>query len=255
MSLAPDSKNLLLGRGAIYFDRFASGTTNKTGELHLGNCTALEISTTDELKEKYSSMDATSGLLKSVNTKRTVEVKLTGDEFSLENLALALMGDSGTLSQTSGTITGETITTSSKQGRWYPTAKRSISSVVVKVGVATKTAGTDYEVDGTTGRIKILSGGTITDGSTVTVDYSYAVVALNTIAGGKASTVEGYLRFIGDPTAGPKYEVEVWRVSVSPEGAVPFIQDDFGSWSLTLKALGDNANHPNEPYYRVIERA
>lgn len=255
MSLAPNSSNLLLGRGAIYFDRFAAGTTTRQGELHLGNCTSLELTTTDEVKELYSSMASTSPLLKSVPTKRTMELKLTGNEYSLENLALVLMGNTGTLTQTTGSVTAETITTSSKQGRWYPTAKRSISSLIVKVAAATKTLGTDYDQDLVTGRVKILPGGTITDGSTVTVDYSYATLNLNTVIGGNASTVEGYLRFIGDPAAGPKYEVEVWRVSVAPDGPVQFIQDDFGNWSLTMKVLDDSANHASEPYYRVIERA
>ena len=50
--IAPNAANLLLGRGALYFDRFAAGTTNRQGEVHLGNVTKLEITTTDEVKEK-----------------------------------------------------------------------------------------------------------------------------------------------------------------------------------------------------------
>lgn len=254
MSLAPNSANLLLGKGAIYFDRFAAGTTTRQGELHLGNCTTFELTTTDELKDKYSSMTSTSPLLKSVSTRRTMELKVTGDEYSLENLALVLMGNTSTLSQSSGSVTAENITTASKQGHWYPTVKRSISSLIVKVGAATKTLGTDYDQDLVTGRVKILPGGTITDTSTVTVDYSYAVVSLNTVVGGNASIIEGYLRFIGNPAAGPTYEVEVWKVALQPDGPLALIQDDYGNWSLTLKVLDDSANHASEPYYRIIER-
>src|SRR3990170_7510928 len=171
--IAPNAANLLLGRGAVYFDRFAAGTANKQGEAHLGNVTKLEITTTDEVKEKYSSMVSTSALLKSVNVKRTVEAKLTADEFSLANLALALMGSESTLSQAASTATTETITTSAKLGRWYPLAKRNVSVVVI----TGKVEGTDFSVDATTGRVYLIPTGSIIEGSTVTVaSYSYGTI-------------------------------------------------------------------------------
>ncbi len=249
--IAPNAANLLLGRGALYFDRFAAGTTTRQGEVHLGNVTKLEITTSDELKEKYSSMVSTSALLKSVNVKRTVEAKLTADEFSLANIALALMGSEGTLSQTSGSATTEVITTSAKHGRWYPLAKRNVSAVLI----TGKVEGTDFEVDETTGRVYITPTGTITEGSTVTVaSYSYGTIDYKSIVGANANVIEGYLRFIGDPAAGPVFEVEIWRVQVTPDGAFGLITEDYGNFSLTLKVLDDSANHATEPYYRILAR-
>ncbi len=250
--IAPNAANLLLGRGAVYFDRFAAGTITRQGEVHLGNVTKLEITTTDEVKEKYSSMVSTSALLKAVNTKRTVEVKLTADEFSLANMALALMGSEGTLTQAASSATDETITTSAKQGRWYPLAKRNVSSVVI----TGKVEGTDFTVDVETGRIYIIPGGTIADGSSVTVaSYSYGTIDYKTIVGGNANQIEGYLRFIGDPATGPEFELEVWRVQAQPDGAFGLITEDYGNFSLTLKVLDDSANHATEPFYRLLARA
>jgi alpha-glucosidase (family GH31 glycosyl hydrolase) len=249
--IAPNAANLLLGRGALYFDRFASGTMNRQGEVHLGNVTKLEITTTDEAKEKYSSMVSTSALLKSVNVKRTVEVKLTADEFSLANMALALMGSEGTLTQAASTAADETVTTSAKHGRWYPLAKRNVSSVVI----TGKVEDTDYQVDAETGRIYIIPGGAITEGSTVTVaSYSYGTIDYKTIVGANANVIEGYLRFIGDPATGPEFELEVWRVQAQPDGAFGLITEDYGNFSLTLKVLDDSANHATEPYYRLLAR-
>lgn len=249
---APNAGNILLGRGALYFDRFAAGTTTRTGEQHLGNCTVFELTTADETKEKYESMTQASALYKSVTTKRDVELKITGDEFSLDNLSHVLMGTTGTLTQTSGTVTGETLTTKAKGGRWFPTAKRKISTVVVKVAAYTKTLGTDYKVDETSGRIYIVPGGGIADDATVTVDYAYATISVPKVAGGVSGSVEGYLRFVGDPAAGPKMEVECWRVSFTPDGALGLISDDYGNWSLKGKVQSDLANHPTEPLYRVL---
>ena len=92
-------------------------------------------------------MVSTSALLKSVNVKRTVEVKLTADEFSLANMALALMGSESTLTQAASTATTETLTTAAKQGRWYPLAKRNVSVVVI----TGKVEGTDFSVDADNG--------------------------------------------------------------------------------------------------------
>ncbi len=249
--VAPNAANLLLGRGALYFDRFVAGTMTKQGEAHLGNVTKLEITTTDEVKEKYSSMVSTSALLKSVNVKRTVEVKLTADEFSLANMALALMGSESTLSQAASTATTETLTTAAKLGRWYPLAKRNVSSVVI----TGKVENTDFRVDSETGRIYIIPGGSITEGSTVTVaSFSYGTVDYKTIVGANANVIEGYLRFIGDPATGPEFELEVWRVQAQPDGAFGLITEDYGNFSLTLKVLDDSANHATEPYYRLLAR-
>ena len=249
--VAPNAANLLLGRGALYFDRFVAGTMTKQGEAHLGNVTKLEITTTDEVKEKYSSMVSTSALLKSVNVKRTVEVKLTADEFSLANMALALMGSESTLSQAASTATTETLTTAAKLGRWYPLAKRNVSVVVI----TGKVEGADFSVDATTGRVYLIPTGTIVEGSTVTVaSYSYGTIDYKSIVGANANVIEGYLRFIGDPATGPLFELEVWKVQATPDGAFGGITGDYATFSLTLKVLDDSANHESEPYYRLLAR-
>jgi hypothetical protein len=235
----------------LYFDRFVAGSLTRQGEAHLGNVTKLELTTTDELKEKYSSMVSTSSLLKSVNVKRTVEAKLTADEFSLANIALALMGSEGTLTQTSGTATTETLTTSAKLGRWYPLAKRNVSAVLITGMVE----GTDFSVDAVTGRVYLIPAGSIVEESAVTVaSYSYGTIDYKSIVGANSNVIEGYLRFIGDPATGPLFELEIWHVQVTPDGAFGLITEDYGNFSLTLKVLDDSANHPTEPYYRLLAR-
>lgn len=250
-NFTPSSDNLLLGSGALYFDRFENG--QKTGEIHFGNVTAFSISTSDEVKEKYQSMDKTRGLYKAVTTKRNITLKVTGDEFSPDNIALNVMGDQGVLTQTAGTVTAETVTSASKKGRYYPLAHRNVSDVVVKVGAATKVAGVDYAVDAKSGRIHILPTGSIADGSTVVADYDHASLTVNTINGGTAGLIEAFIRFVGDPASGQAYECQVWAVQLTPDGELGFISDDFGNWSLTGKVLNKAGEHPDAPYYKLIE--
>src|SRR5574343_408097 len=250
MALAPSPDNLLLGHGVLYFDRFNSSGV-KTGELDLGNCTAFSITPSVETKDKRSSRTAQSGLLPRAVISQNYSLKITGDEFSAENLALTLLGSVSTVSQTTSTITGETITTSSVQGRWYPVSKRMLSSVVVKVSASAKTLGTDYKIDATLGRIYIVPGGGITDGSTVTVDASAAAITAKAkIIAGTNPSITGFLRFVGDPVYGECKHVQCWRVSLSPGGSgMAYISEDFATWSLSGEVLYDGANHPSEPWY------
>lgn len=253
-TLAPSPLNLYIGRGKLYLDIFVAGTLTRTGELDLGNVTSLEITTKDEIKEKYESMDHSSLLYGRAPTRRTTEVKIVGDEYSLENLALVTMGDTSTITQTGATVTAETITTAAIQGRWYPVLKRKISAVTVKVASSAQVLGTDYNLDAETGRIYIIPGGGIAAASTVTVDYTYATVTLKTVRIANQAKLDGYLRFIGDPVSGPTYEAEIWHINFAPDGALGFIADDFGNWTLSGMCIADIANHPNEPYARIINR-
>ncbi len=262
MSIGVQGNLLLLGRGKLYFDRLNSSGAH-TGERFLGNCTRLESTTTDDLREKYSSATHDSPLMKSVNVRRTQELAITLDEFDPENLALALMGETGYhATQAATPITNEVIT-AVQPDRWYKLAKRGtialpISAVTVTgpSGSPTYTITTDYLVDLVSGRIYIVPGGTITAGSNIEVDYtppSFAATTLPKVVAGTANTIEGFLRFIGDPAAGPVYECEIWHVSINPDGAVGLISDEFAEFPLKGKILDDSGVHPTEPLWRLLK--
>ncbi len=250
-----NGNNILLGRGKIYFDRF-DATGARTGELFLGNCPTFEITPTSEDIKKYSSADKAADLIASDVLRTTLALRIVGDEFSKENLAMALFGDTSTLSQSGSTVTNEAIA-NVLQGLYYPLSKRQVSSVTVtgSGGSPIYVVDDDYKVDAVTGRIYIVEGGAITDGSDIEVDFTYATIALPTIRGMNQTSVKGYLRFIGDPARGPKYECEIWRASVRADGAIGFISDEYSSFTLTGDIESDAVNHPNEPHYRLIKVA
>jgi hypothetical protein len=250
-----NGNNILLGRGKIYFDRFdAAGA--RTGELFLGNCPTFEITPTSEDVKKYSSADKAADLIASDVLRTTLALRIVGDEFSKENLAMALFGDTATLSQTGASVTAEEIV-GVLQGRYYPLTKRQVSAVAVTGpgGTPTYTVGDDYKVDAVTGRIYIVEGGGIADDSDLEVDFTYGTIALPTVRGMNQTSVKGYLRFIGDPARGPKYECEIWRASVRADGAIGFISDEYSSFTLTGDIESDALNHPDEPHYRLIRIA
>lgn len=249
---------LLLGRGKVYFDRF-DGSGAKTGERFLGNCTRFEITTEDDLRKRYSSATSSSPQMKSVNVRRTQSIAITMDQFNKENVALALMGTVSTYTQSAGSAANESPPTAQvKQGYWFPLVFRDVSNVVVtgSGGTPTHVAGTDYDVDAVSGRIYVIPGGGITDGDTLEVDYDYAAhtgaTALPKVQSGVSNVIEGFMRFIGDPASGPVWEAEVWKVSFTPDGALGFIQDDFGEMPLKGEVLDDSTSHPSEPYFQAI---
>jgi len=256
MSQNASGDNLLLGKGKVYFDRFSTGTT-RTGERFLGNCSSFELSAPeDEKKEMYSSCEATAGLLKSVTIRRKMKLSIKGHEFTKENLALALMGDNSALSQGTASITNEAVTAIA-QGCYYKLAYRNISAVTINpaAGGDAYVVTTDYVVDAVSGRIYIVPGGGIAAGTAIHVDYTYSADTSPTIRGGVSSLIEGFVRFIGAPTEGPTEEVEVWRASVTPQGALGLISDEYGEFTLEMEILSDTDNHSTEPYFRIIQRS
>lgn len=247
--------DLMLGKGKVYFDRFDSGGAS-IGERFLGEVEAFEITPNDERIKKYSHATAAAPLIADALVRRTMTLKMTVAEFSKENFALALMGDNSALAQGSGSVTTEAIS-GANQGYYYKLANRQVSAVVVSGtgGTPTYVVGTDYEVDAITGRIYIVPGGSIADDTDLEVDYDYAADISETVRGGTASKIEGFVRFIGDPSQGPKWEAEVWKVSISPTGTIALIGDEFASAEISAEVEDDSENHAAEPFFRAIKRS
>jgi len=251
-----DGNRVLLGRGAVYFDRHTAAGV-KTGERFLGNCSTFELTMSEETSDFYSSVDAASALIAQVSTRRTTELACVMNEFDQFNLGTALMGDSLAIVNGSGTLTSEVlVTTASVQGRWYPATKRNLSGIAVTgpSGTPTHVITTDYLVDAAVGRIYVVEGGGIADGSTIELDATYSAENLAAVAGANAGSVTGNFRFVGDPASGPTVECEIWNAAVHPDGALSLIGSDYAEFRFKAGVLADTTNHPTEPYFRIFVR-
>lgn len=260
----PSSDNVLLGRGALFFDRYTAAGV-RTGFRHLGNCDSFAIGIETEKLEMTDYTQQTAANYKEVVTKTNVNLTMSGFEFDPNNLSLALLGDQTTYTQSSQTVTGETVlaaTATGIAGKYVRTAYRDISSVVVKQGETTLTLNTDYEItSAAAGLIRLLPGGGATDGTAVTVDYSAAAIstALTVVRGATTAAIEGELFFLPNNTTGPNHEVRVFRASLAPNGELGLISDEFGKWTLEGKALSDAAGayggSTSNPYFQLLEQA
>jgi len=259
MYVAQASK-ALLGRGKVFFDRLTTAGVS-TGLRFLGTVSKLEISTSDEQAKIYDYSRADAPLLDQALTRREVTLSMSLQEFSAENVALALMGDDVGFTQTTSPIVDEPITTSVVKGRSYQTLGRDISAITIEKSPATVLVlGTDYDVvDVKLGLIHIREGSvTVTNGDTILATYTRGTIAapgISRVQAAKAARIVGKLVFVGDPAAGIAYDMEVWKLFISSEGALGLItESEFGTFELNGMVLSDEALHPTEPFYRLTQR-
>ncbi len=138
------------------------------------------------------------------------------------------------------------------------TASDPIMWVQDSTDTTTYVAGTDYEISSTLkddeiGRIKILSGGSITDGADIHVTYGYASAAYNEITALSETEIQGKFRFVSDNPVGGNVEIEYHSVSLTPDGDTSNIGDDWTSLAFSGEVLKDETNNPTQPYYVLRE--
>ncbi len=132
-------------------------------------------------------------LVKTLNYKYVFEV----DEHLAELEKLSVLGTQGAdTTQNAGNVTNESLTTNSKKGRTFFAAAEGLSAVVVKVAAVAKILDVDYALDAGSGAVTILDGGTIADGSTVTIDYTRAQVIRENFTALKELLVQGDMKYI-----------------------------------------------------------
>ena len=115
--------------------------------------------------------------------------------------------------------------------------------------------GRDYVLDEQelrAGVIKIKSGGLIRKGDVVKVSCTVPTNKYITVSGADAGEITGKLLFIGDPNIGGQYNIEAWRVKVTPDGDLSgLVGSDFGTYTLQMRFLADYEKHPDYPYFRA----
>lgn len=165
-----------------------------------------------------------------------------------------------TLTQTFTLANGATIKATVAAGQNF-TANANMNEAVLTASIGTYEDGKDYVTDAQESRagvIKIKDGGRIKTGDVIKVSATVPKAAFPTVSGGSAGDIEGELLFIGDPNIGGQYNLEAWKVKITPDGDLSgLIGTDFGSFGLTINFLTDYEHHKDYPYYKLtmISRA
>lgn len=233
-----------LGSGRVYLREI--GTV--TGLVEVGNCSALSFSVTEETKELKDYTQAGGGTYNEVRRISAVECAITIHDLNATNLARAMYGSTSTTA--SGTVTDE-MHADVQKGDYVPTDLMPASITTVKVGAATKVAGTDYEVR--SGGIYILPAGTIANNDDVLITYTKASADVVQALTNSGKEYELYFEGLNEARSGKKTHVRAWRVKVGALQSLGLIGEEYGALEVTGKLLKDTSITGNglSQYFKV----
>lgn len=211
-----------------------------------GNVAELKLMLKTDVLEHYESQTGQRTLDHRMVKQKSAMVNLTIEEFTKENLALALYGNFVTAIP--GTVTGEPIGGAAPViGDRYFFAHPKVASLVLKDSSATPVtlvAGVDYTADPDFGALQFLR---LDDGGAPATPYlapfkaSYAFGVATEIGIFTQPLPERYLRLEGLNTAqgNAKVLVELYRVAFDPLKEISFISDEYNKFEMEGSLLAD----------------
>lgn len=213
-----------------------------------GNVADLKLSLKTDVLEHYESQSGQRSLDHRMIKTKSATVSLTLEEFTKENLALALYGTSN--ATTSGSVTDEAIGGAAPVvGDRYFLAHPKVSALVIKDSAstpATLTLGTHYSVDTDFGAIEFLDLGA----HTAPFKASYTYGEVSEIGIFTQPLPERYLRLEGLNTAqgNARVLVELYRVAFDPLKELTLISNDYNKFDLEGSLLADST----KPYDALL---
>ena len=204
-----------------------------------GNVAELKLSLKTDVLEHYESQSGQRSLDHRMVKQKSATVNLTIEEFTKENLALALYGTH--VVGIPGTVTAEPVGGATPTvGDRYFLAHPKVSNLVVTDSAgtpATLTAGTHYTADLDFGAVQFLD----TTGLTAPFKANYGYGTATEIGIFTQSVPERYLRLEGLNTAqgNAKVLVELYRVAFDPLKEIAFISDEYNKFELEGALLAD----------------
>lgn len=171
---------------------------------------------------------------------KSARMNITLEDFSKENLALALYGASSSIA--AGSVSNEALPSGLLAGDFVRTAKPNISALVVTDSAgtpATLTAGTHYEITSAShGTIKILNVASFTQ--PFKLAYSNAIATnVNMLT---QNAQELWLRFDAIETVPGQSNklIELYRVVFDPTSDLQLLHQEIGRCPLAGSALYDS---------------
>lgn len=213
-----------------------------------GNVADLKLSLKTEVLEHFESQSGQRSLDHRMIKSKSATITLAIEEFTKDNLALALYGTVQT--GNGGTVTDETVGgVTPVVGDRYCLAHPKVSTLVVKDSAgtpATLTLGTHYTADTDFGAIQFLD----VTGLTSPFKASYAYGAVTEIGIFTQPLPERFLRLEGLNTAqgNARVLVELYRVAFDPLKELALISNEYNKFELEGSLLAD----ATKPYDAVL---
>jgi len=255
---ATGSNNYTLGRGEVHFARFVGETQNPAGERYLGNTPEFSLTIEQEVLDHFNSDHG----IREKDESIALQVNRTGsfvtDNIDVENVALFFFGSTSTVTEAGQTVTGEVVGPV-EQGLYYqlgisstrpagakgivgpPDDSNSAGAFLVAENDSNSSAvelseGTDYTMDYELGRLYIVPGGNIADGTTLTANYVIKPSTYDRVISG-SQPVEGVMRFISFNPTGRDIDYYFPWVKISPNGDYALKSDEWQQIPFNLEVL------------------
>lgn len=243
--MAGPGKDYTIGKGKLYFDQFASGTTIGTGERYLGNTPELTNAADVETLDHF---DADQGLNvkdESITTQNNLTGSFVTDHISPDNIALFFSGSASPIVQVGQTALTDTFT-DVQLGRFLqlgvtdltPTGVREVDNVIVSVGGAPLVnAAANVEIDLVKGRIYIEGDADeIAAGDTITAEYDIKA-STRTVVVGSGMEIRGSLRYISANPVGTQKDYYWPYVKITPNGDFALKGDEWMQLPFSFEVL------------------
>lgn len=250
--------DILIGGGRIFFNDGGQDGAAGNGYLDMGNIPALAIQKAITEIEHFGYNATTRSRQKDLNIVTDIGMSLsfTVDELFAEMWNILLFGNGTTTqTQTGSAITDELTNAPVLLDRSIFTVESDISSLTIdgSGGTPTYVLDTDYEiVNATTGEIKILSGGSITTGLALELNYTSAARVREKVVPGADASVKGAARLEFTAQNGDDFTWIIQNCEVKPDGDSPLSSTEASEVSVVLNILVDKVVTPAEPFGAVL---
>lgn len=272
----PSTENLYLGRGAIELGVINSTTGKASDFRQVGNANAFALNLEVEKLEHRSSRSGVRSIDREIILEMKVGVSITMDEvMDFDNLALFLSGDAetGVANPATSSFTDQLQVASAKKGRSFTIINAAGAhlmdvkgTVVVKsgalgggVGAASTLAAGDYTIDRVWGTVFLKETASHTDGHAIWITYTTTsgIAAIDRVTMLTKTKQSAFLRFKGINPANSdrKVLVELHSVSLSANGDLNLLGEEFGELSLNGVAERNETGYPTAPVGRIYYHA
>ena len=234
-------------QGRVYLGKRDAGG-NPQEVRSPGNVAELKLSLKTDVLEHFESQTGQRSLDHRMVKQKSATVNLTIEEFTKENLALALYGNHVT--GAGGSVTDEPLGGAVPTvGDRYFLAHPKVDALVLTDSAgtpATLILGTHYTVDTDFGAVQFLD----VSGFTAPFKASYTFGTATEIGIFTQALPERFLRLEGINTAqnNAKVLVELYRVAFDPLKEISFISDEYNKFELEGSLLADTT----KPFDEVL---
>ncbi len=238
------------GQGALLLaQRDTNG--NALGFRPVGNVSSLALAVETTVFEHKESCSGTRGIDLEIVQEINVSMAMTMESLDKDNLALALYGESSEI--TGASATDEVVAL--WHDLWMPLENIQVSDVVVgddATPTTTYVLDIDYELNLEAGTVKALSTGSITNGQSVYLDYTYATQDDVQAVTSGAPPVR-MARFEGLNTADEDKPVvvDIYKASFQPLAELSLINEEITQLEVEVKVLADAFKLTGSQYFKI----